>query len=74
METALDGWRRWNAAWETPLFHEVGVTFLGRTPMEPGGFEHESFVDLSVPSSSYSPQALAWGPSWMRAGNRFNGF
>jgi glycine/D-amino acid oxidase-like deaminating enzyme len=46
METALQGWRRWNAAWETPLYHEVGVAFLTRGPMEPGGFEHESLVRL----------------------------
>jgi len=48
MESALDGWRRWNAAWETPLFHEVGVTFLARAPMAPGGFEHESFLRLTA--------------------------
>jgi sarcosine oxidase / L-pipecolate oxidase len=47
MESALEGWRRWNAAWEAPLFHEVGVTFLTRAPMAPGGFEHESFVRLA---------------------------
>jgi glycine/D-amino acid oxidase-like deaminating enzyme len=42
-ERALDGWRRWNARWPTPLFHETGVTFLSRSPMEPGGFEHDSY-------------------------------
>jgi sarcosine oxidase / L-pipecolate oxidase len=46
METALDGWRRWNAAWGAPLFHETGVTFLTRARMQPGGFEHESFMRL----------------------------
>jgi len=46
METALEGWRRWNAAWGEPLFHEVGVVFLARAPMAPGGFEHESFARL----------------------------
>lgn len=45
-EQALEGWRRWNAAWPAPLFHEVGVMFLCRKPMEPGGFEHESFTLL----------------------------
>jgi glycine/D-amino acid oxidase-like deaminating enzyme len=45
-ERALDGWRRWNAAWPAPLFHETGVTFLSRAPMEPGGFEHDSFATL----------------------------
>jgi glycine/D-amino acid oxidase-like deaminating enzyme len=46
-ERALDGWRRWNAAWPAPLFHETGVTFLSRVPMAPGGFEHDSFAVLS---------------------------
>ncbi len=42
-ERAIDGWRRWNARWPRPLFHETGVTFLSRTVMTPGGFEHDSF-------------------------------
>ena len=42
-EHALDGWRRWNAAWPVPRFHETGVAFLTRSPMRPGGFEHDSF-------------------------------
>lgn len=47
MERALEGWRRWNAAWPEPLFHEVGVLFVCRGPMAPGAFEHESFTLLS---------------------------
>jgi glycine/D-amino acid oxidase-like deaminating enzyme len=47
MEAAIAGWRRWNAAWETPLFHEPGVAFLTRAPMAPGGFEHESMTRLA---------------------------
>lgn len=46
-ERALDGWRRWNAAWPEPLFHETGVTFLSRAPLAPGGFEHDSFATLT---------------------------
>ncbi|MBL9018257.1 MAG: FAD-dependent oxidoreductase [Myxococcales bacterium] len=46
-ERSLDGWRRWNARWRRPLFHETGVTFLARTPMQPGGFEHESYALLA---------------------------
>jgi glycine/D-amino acid oxidase-like deaminating enzyme len=42
MEDGLRGWRAWNAAWGEPLFHEVGVAFLSRGPLEPGGFEFES--------------------------------
>jgi glycine/D-amino acid oxidase-like deaminating enzyme len=46
-ELALEGWRRWNAAWPVPRFHETGAAFLTRAPMQPGGFEHESFATLS---------------------------
>ncbi|HWU89142.1 MAG TPA: FAD-dependent oxidoreductase, partial [Kofleriaceae bacterium] len=46
-ERALEGWRRWNAAWPVPRFHETGVAFLTRAPMQPGGFEHASFETLS---------------------------
>jgi sarcosine oxidase / L-pipecolate oxidase len=43
MESALEGWQRWNASWGEPLYHDVGVTFLSRGPMEPGGFERDSY-------------------------------
>ena len=46
-ERALDGWRRWNATWRTPRFHETGVAFLTRAAMPPGGFEHASFALLA---------------------------
>jgi glycine/D-amino acid oxidase-like deaminating enzyme len=46
-ERALDGWRRWNATWRTPRFHETGVTFLTCAPMQPGSFEHDSFTLLA---------------------------
>jgi glycine/D-amino acid oxidase-like deaminating enzyme len=46
-EAALAGWRRWNAEWPTPLYRDTGVMFLSRAPMEPGGFEHESFALLT---------------------------
>jgi glycine/D-amino acid oxidase-like deaminating enzyme len=46
-ERALDGWRRWNATWRTPRFHETGVCFLTRAPMPPGGFEHASYTLLA---------------------------
>ncbi len=46
-ERALDGWRAWNRASGAPLFHETGVTFLARRPLEPGGFEHDSFALLT---------------------------
>jgi len=46
-ERAIDGWRRWNASWTVPRYHETGVAFLARAPMQPGGFEHASFELLS---------------------------
>ena len=49
-EQALAGWRRWNdecrEAGHAGLFHETGVTFLAKTPMQPGGFEHDSYETL----------------------------
>lgn len=47
-ERALDGWRRWNAVWPAPLFHETGVAFLSRAPLAPGGFEHDSLAALTA--------------------------
>ncbi len=47
-ERSLDGWRRWNARWRRPLFHETGVTFLAQRPMQPGGFEHDSYATLTA--------------------------
>src|SRR4029453_3352746 len=41
-EQPLAGWRRWNTRW--PLFHETGVMFISRAPMQPGGFEYESYA------------------------------
>ena len=46
-ETSLEGWRQWNARWRAPVYSECGVTFLSRTPMQPGGFEHDSFAMLT---------------------------
>jgi glycine/D-amino acid oxidase-like deaminating enzyme len=48
MERALDGWRRWNDEWETPLFHEVGFLLLRRTPMKDGTYEGDSFELLEA--------------------------
>jgi glycine/D-amino acid oxidase-like deaminating enzyme len=46
-ERAVAGWRRWNATWPTPRFHETGAAFLTRAAMQPGGFEHDSFTLLA---------------------------
>jgi sarcosine oxidase / L-pipecolate oxidase len=43
-EQSLDGWCRWNAAWEKPLYHADGFLVMTRDDeMKPGSFEHESF-------------------------------
>jgi sarcosine oxidase / L-pipecolate oxidase len=43
-EESAEGWRRWNETlFGEELFHPVGVTYLTRAPMQPGGFEYESF-------------------------------
>jgi glycine/D-amino acid oxidase-like deaminating enzyme len=50
METALERWREWNAAWREPLYHETGLLLLCcasktlfRGPMAPGEYEYESY-------------------------------
>lgn len=42
-ERAREGWLRWNTELSEPLYHEVGVSMLTRSPMSPGGFEYESY-------------------------------
>ena len=44
MEKALAGWRTWPAA---HLFHETGVLFLRRSPLQAGTFEHDSHAVLT---------------------------
>jgi len=57
MERALVKWR------ESELFHETGVMYLSRGPMQPGGFEHDSFQVLT--RRGHAPQRL--GPAELRA-------
>lgn len=56
MERALAKWR------ESPFFHETGVMYLSRGPMQPGGFEHDSFEVLT--RRGHRPQRL--GPDELR--------
>lgn len=62
MERALVKWR------ESPFFHETGVMYLSRGPMQPGGFEHDSFEVLmrrGHPLRRMEPQELAARfPAW----------
>lgn len=41
-DESIDGWQRWNADWERPLYHPEGFLVLSTTPMRPGTFEYES--------------------------------
>src|SRR5574341_38823 len=36
-------WRQWNQEFGATLYHEPGVLFLLRRPMEPGMYEYESY-------------------------------
>lgn len=44
---SLTRWREWNRESGEPLFHEDGFLVLTRAPMQPGGFEFESFQFLA---------------------------
>lgn len=76
-EAALEGWRLWNAAWPRPLFHETGVTFLSRMPMEAGSFEHDSYellVSRGHPLQRLNATDIAsWFPAY-RAGALVDGY
>ena len=41
-ERSIPIWRKWNQELGVELYHETGVLFLRRRPMEPGDFEYES--------------------------------
>jgi glycine/D-amino acid oxidase-like deaminating enzyme len=41
-ERSITIWRKWNQELGVELYHETGVLFLRRRPMEPGDFEYES--------------------------------
>lgn len=40
---AIEGWRRWNSAWQDEVYHETGVLWLSQSPLAAGGFEYESY-------------------------------
>jgi len=43
IEDAREGWLRWNEEFGETLYFEWGVTMLTTAPMQPGGYEYESF-------------------------------
>lgn len=46
VEQALPLWRSWNEQFGETLYHEVGVMAVTQQPMQPGGFEYESYQML----------------------------
>src|SRR2546423_2479770 len=42
-ERCIEVWRKWNADFGIKLYHETGVLFVCRKPVQPGDFEYESF-------------------------------
>ncbi len=72
METAFAGWHDWNRDWPEPLYHATGVLFLTRTPMAPGGFEHESYTRLLArghrPERLDAAETARRYPAWHASG------
>jgi glycine/D-amino acid oxidase-like deaminating enzyme len=65
---SLERWPGWNRESGQPLFHNDGFLVLSRAPMQPGGFEFESFKLLTTQgekleqlnSSSLAARFPAW--------------
>lgn len=49
-------WRQWNHDFGAALYHEPGIMFLVRRPMEPGTYEYESY--RRVKDRGYRPVRL----------------
>lgn len=45
-EAALAGWRYWNELLGQTIYHETGVAMITHSPMQPGGYEYESYQAL----------------------------
>ncbi len=48
MERALPLWRELNLRWGEELYHEDGFLLLSRSPLAPGGFEHDSLATVTA--------------------------
>ncbi len=46
-ELALPRWRAGNERWREELYHQDGFLVLSRSPLRPGGFEHDSLTTLA---------------------------
>ncbi|MCA9971366.1 MAG: FAD-dependent oxidoreductase [Anaerolineales bacterium] len=78
VERALDGWQRWNdTLFPEKLYHNVGITMLTRQPMEPDGYEYESYQMLLKRGhrpERLTGEAIAWRfPAW-KAGVYVDGY
>lgn len=78
MERAFVGWRRWNADFGVPLYHEDGVLFMSREALAPGGFEHDSLAVLRARGHAVerldAAAIAARFPAWGRAGVHAEGY
>lgn len=67
-DASIEGWRRWNAGWDRPLYHDDGFLVLSPATMRPGGFEFESFRVLR--ERGFTPERIGGRelstrfPSW----------
>ena len=56
-EQAREGWLRWNTGlFAEPLYHEVGILRLTRSPMAPGSHEYDNFQALA--ERGHQPERL----------------
>lgn len=56
-EQALAGWQQWNdTLFPGKLYHNTGVTMVTRQPMQPGGYEYESYQMLR--QRQHAPERL----------------
>ena len=73
-EEATDRWRRWNRNFGLKLYHETGMMFLRREPMQPGDFEYESLEvsDRRGHRLSRINESMLgeWFPAWKDTGYR----
>ena len=71
-EASIEGWCRWNAEQDEPLYHPDGFLLMTREPMRSGSFERDGFDLLAgrgQPVERIDTAALAKRfPTWNAAG------
>ncbi|MCA9895341.1 MAG: FAD-dependent oxidoreductase [Anaerolineae bacterium] len=77
VEASLPSWREWNDLADKTLYHETGVTMFTQEPMQPGGFEHDSYEMLlkrgHQPERLNADDIAKQFPGW-HAGHYVDGF